>query len=160
MVGEIPNEVAWSHRPISGLQFTAVVLLPVFEGSKSWLYMSLKASRRTMESSRIVRDVGGYLADAQFLETRPMLRASIVWNLLRCEAKVDPACGRVSGSNGVVRLVNAPIVYIARHVPRSVTHGESRDNFEEDEISFTFQKIEFTRTSGGANFSTDWIASN
>lgn len=51
------------------------------------------------------------------------------------------------------------IVNISRHVPHSVSHVESRDTFEEEEISFIFQKIKVEWSAGGTSASDDWIAS-
>jgi type VI secretion system Hcp family effector len=56
-----------------------------------------------------------------------------------------------------VTLVNAQIAKIASyHPPATGSHSESRDTFEQEEIQFSFQKIEFTWTGGGTTAQDDW----
>jgi type VI protein secretion system component Hcp len=65
----------------------------------------------------------------------------------------------INTGNGKVTLVNATIVNIVPHVvpvtPKG-SHAEGLDTHEQEQVSFTFQKIEYTGTSGGLASADSW----
>jgi type VI secretion system Hcp family effector len=121
------------------------VMIGPFEQSLSWLtfQMNLPQLRRTGRSLKVIRRFGP--VSSQIRDA--MLKKTIL-------PKVE-----IETPYYTVTLVNAQIAKIrSYHPPATGTHSESRDTYEQEELSFSFQKIEFTWTGGGTTAQDDWNA--
>ena len=118
-----------------GWSLAGSAMIGQFEQSLSWLTFRMNL-RRTGGSLKFIRRFGPLSSSIR----SAMLKKT---NLPKVE---------INTANGTVTLENAQIVSIAPHSKGG--HPEGRDTYEQEEVSFSFQKI--TWTDSGKTAQDDW----